>query len=266
MLKKLADITDNSKYTTIYFRIVSNAQDRVAIYSTNRAKKLEATRLKGYVEAHHIIPRSIMPEYAKSSSNLVYLTPKEHYICHMLLTKMFKNEAYRAKMLFAFSRVSSKHGIKASMFHVLKLKYAEANRKKALKEMQNPETKAKFVEAGLSACKKKRDKDTKAWAYQSMCSAQGRQKLKEVCQTDEFREKCREREMSKTKEQRTTLAKQGQQALMEKCGGEEAYRKMLSDRIKGRKKYVNSEGVVRVLREPLEGFVLLTQKRIADDL
>ena len=97
MLTKLNSIASSSKYTTTYFKIVTNAQNRVAIYSTRAAKKREATRLKGYVEAHHIVPRSIAPDCAKDSNNLVYLTPKEHYVCHLLLTKMFKSEVYNTK-------------------------------------------------------------------------------------------------------------------------------------------------------------------------
>ena len=43
----------------------------------------------GYVEEHHIVPRSLGGPDDKN--NLVKLTAKEHFICHLLLTKMYKN-------------------------------------------------------------------------------------------------------------------------------------------------------------------------------
>ena len=256
MLTKLINIANSSKYTTIYCKIIMNAQKTVDIYSTRAAKKREAIRLKGYVEAHHIIPRSIESKYIKDSNNLVYLTPKEHYICHLLLTKMFNSKVYTTKMLFAFTRVSSKHKIKAAMFNTIKSKHAEANRQKAIKAMQDPVTKDKFIKAGAEAGKKIRDADPKAWVSQSMGSKEGRKRAKQSCQTSEFREFCKNRELSKATEDRQKLAKQGQQALVDKCGGEEAYRKMLSDRIKGRKAYVHPiTGQVKITYECPDGFV-----------
>ena len=122
--------------------------------------------------------------------------------------------------------------------------------------MKNPETRKKFVQAGAQGGKKVRDADPKAWVAQSMGTEENRKKAKQSCQTDEFREFCKHRELSKSVEDRQKLAKQGQQALVEKCGGEEAYRKMLSDRIKGRKAYINPvTGQVKVAYECPNGFV-----------
>ena len=265
MLTKLINIANNSKYTTTYCKIIMNVQKSVDIYSTRAAKKREAIRLKGCVEAHHIIPRSIESKYITDPNNLAYLTPKEHYICHLLLTKMFSSKEYTAKMLCAFTRVSSKHKIKAAMFHTIKAQHTEANRQKAIKAMQDPVAKDKFIKAGAEAGKKIRDADPKAWVAQSMGTEENRKKAKQSCQTDEFREFCKHRELSKSVEDRQKLAKQGQQALVEKCGGEEAYRKMLSDRIKGRKAYINPvTGQVKVTYECPNGFV--PKKRITDDL
>ena len=55
----------------------------------------------GYVEEHHIIPRSLGGSDDKS--NLVKLTAKEHFICHLLLTKMYPNDTIEYyKMFHAF--------------------------------------------------------------------------------------------------------------------------------------------------------------------
>lgn len=55
----------------------------------------------GYTEEHHIIPRSLGGTDDKD--NLVKLTAKEHFICHLLLTKMYKKESLEYyKMCHAF--------------------------------------------------------------------------------------------------------------------------------------------------------------------
>lgn len=73
-----------NKYTKTYFQIVDRARDRV---------------LSEYTERHHIIPRSLGG--SDDPENLVNLTPREHFICHLLLIKMVVNEGDRAKMTLA---------------------------------------------------------------------------------------------------------------------------------------------------------------------
>ena len=54
-----------------------------------------------YKEKHHILPLSFGGN--NSIKNLVYLTPKEHFVCHHLLTKIYKdNKDLYLKMLSAF--------------------------------------------------------------------------------------------------------------------------------------------------------------------
>ncbi len=62
----------------------------------------------GYTETHHILPRCLGG--TDSKDNLVLLTAKEHYICHLLLTKMFQkgsNEYYKICYAFLMMTVSS---------------------------------------------------------------------------------------------------------------------------------------------------------------
>ena len=61
----------HNKYTKWYNSIISNAKSRV---------------INGYTEKHHIIPKSFGGSNKKE--NLVSLTAREHFICHLLLTKM----------------------------------------------------------------------------------------------------------------------------------------------------------------------------------
>ena len=48
--------------------------------------------LSGYSERHHIVPRCLGGDDAHS--NIVHLTPEEHYVAHLLLVKM-TNSDYR---------------------------------------------------------------------------------------------------------------------------------------------------------------------------
>lgn len=54
----------------------------------------------GYIEQHHIIPRSFGGQNTKN--NMVALTAREHFICHLLLVKIHKNDNYYFKAIHAF--------------------------------------------------------------------------------------------------------------------------------------------------------------------
>jgi hypothetical protein len=73
----------DNKYKKWYFTII------------NRAFKRSLT----IYEKHHIIPRSLGGSNEKL--NIVKLSPREHIICHRLLTKMTEGE-YLIKMRYAF--------------------------------------------------------------------------------------------------------------------------------------------------------------------
>ena len=77
----------NNKYLKWYYNIIDAAKTR----STDRR-----------VENHHIIPKSLGGDNSKD--NLVRLLPREHFICHILLTK-FTSGADRRKMIFASNRM-----------------------------------------------------------------------------------------------------------------------------------------------------------------
>lgn len=85
----------NRIYTSIVFRAKAEEADR----------KLDKKN-GGYYERHHIIPRSLGG--SNESTNLAYLTAREHFICHWLLVKIYpaNSDAYN-KMLFALWRMRS---------------------------------------------------------------------------------------------------------------------------------------------------------------
>jgi hypothetical protein len=82
---------NDNKYTKWYNNIIraakkSSRDDKTQIY-----------------EKHHIIPKSFGGSNKKD--NIVLLTLKEHFICHLLLTKMCDG-VYKQKMFWALHRMS----------------------------------------------------------------------------------------------------------------------------------------------------------------
>lgn len=87
----------NNKYLKVYNTIIQNRSKNPII--------------KGYGERHHILPRSLGGSNDKS--NLIKLSAREHFICHLLLIKIYKNEPYKQlKMYQAFLRLSTKENQK----------------------------------------------------------------------------------------------------------------------------------------------------------
>lgn len=81
-------------YEKCYREIIKNAKLQIVV----------RTQSGNYFENHHILPKSLGGSNDKS--NLVMLTPREHFICHWLLVKMYnKGTNERMKMLFAFWRM-----------------------------------------------------------------------------------------------------------------------------------------------------------------
>lgn len=78
-----------NKYTNCYYSIINRAQSRVLSSLT-------------YTENHHIIPRSLGGDNSKT--NLVRLTAREHFVCHLLLVKMLTGKE-KYKMSFALNRM-----------------------------------------------------------------------------------------------------------------------------------------------------------------
>jgi hypothetical protein len=72
-----------NKYYDWYYAIVNRAKSRT---------------IDGYIERHHIVPKSLGGSDKKD--NLVSLTAREHFVCHLLLTKMTESND-RKKMTYA---------------------------------------------------------------------------------------------------------------------------------------------------------------------
>lgn len=70
--KKTTKMTIYMNYEKIYNDLISTSRDKI---------------LDGYSERHHIIPRCMGG--TDDSSNIVSLTPEEHFVAHLLLVKIY---------------------------------------------------------------------------------------------------------------------------------------------------------------------------------
>ena len=102
-----------NKYTTIYYNIVNRAKLR---------------NLDGYCEKHHIIPKSLGGSNAKD--NLVKLTAKEHFICHLLLTRMTISVS-KSKMVQALCMMMDMHSGNQSRYIPSSTLYERARKYRA---------------------------------------------------------------------------------------------------------------------------------------
>lgn len=81
----------NNKYTKWYINICDNARSR-------SNSKLIAKSILGFVEGHHVSPKSIFG----NNNDIVFLTIREHFICHKLLIRMLTGD-YKRKMEYALT-------------------------------------------------------------------------------------------------------------------------------------------------------------------
>jgi DNA-binding CsgD family transcriptional regulator len=88
-------------YQRLYNNIVEN-------------RKINPLSLNEYGETHHITPKSLGG--VDDSSNLIRLTAREHYICHLLLSEMYEKETFEwYKMNHAFQMMNL-NGVKQNRY------------------------------------------------------------------------------------------------------------------------------------------------------
>lgn len=139
---------NNSKYTKWYKNICSN-------------------EYKGITEKHHIIPKCLGG--TDISDNLVDLSPKAHFICHWLLTKMIDDKISKQKMFYAFNFMLCKpKDLKTKRYYPCSRVYQIA--KKILKE-NNPSNN-ETVKEKISKARKE------AWKNPTKAMIDGIEKMK----------------------------------------------------------------------------------------
>lgn len=123
-----------NKATETYLRLVQQAKARP---------------LTGYIERHHIIPQALGGD--DSPGNLVDLTAREHFICHLLLVKMTSGQD-RAKMAFAANMLvqaensgQQRYKVTGRLYELVKREFSKARSELNTKLWTDPEFRAKML-------------------------------------------------------------------------------------------------------------------------
>lgn len=79
-------------------------------------KSLRGVENPDYIqyEAHHIVPRTCGGPDSKD--NLVLLTPREHFLAHYLLCKIYASGPNHHKMVYALNRMRTAHGTSSRLY------------------------------------------------------------------------------------------------------------------------------------------------------
>lgn len=107
-------------YTSIYQKLIDRARYR---------------SIEGYIERHHIIPRCFGG--TDDTTNIVALTPEEHYLAHLLLSKIHPHNRsliYAAKMMSGQGNNKTYGWVKRQS---ASLGFSEPHRKKISKSLKD---------------------------------------------------------------------------------------------------------------------------------
>lgn len=163
-----------NKYTTWYLSIISNAKTR--------------PNFEGYGEIHHIIPKSLGG--SNDPTNLVKLTAKEHFICHLLLTKMVlgvpKNKMVYALWCLANLKRHSqdRYTINSRQYTIIKQQYSKLHQ-----TFKHTEEHKQYISQALKG-KPKSDEHKRKMseaAKNRKMSPEGLQKFREAHKNKQFK-------------------------------------------------------------------------------
>lgn len=166
-----------NKYSKLYYKITSNAKQRIT---------------EGYTELHHIIPQSMGG--GNDKENLVELTAREHFICHWLLIKMTEGED-RSKMLYALNGMKAENRyqqryhtkITARVYEKYRIEHAEnhSNRMRgrpAWNKGKKLEGEELEKQRERTRTRKKMSPETKAkWIADRVAKVTGSKRSEEAC-------------------------------------------------------------------------------------
>ena len=103
----------SNKYLKIYYNLVKCSFDRTPPKTC---------------EKHHIIPKALGG--TDNPKNLAYLTPREHFIAHLLLLKITEG-SNKCKMAYAVNRMrntTNKYKITSRQYETIRIEFCEAMR------------------------------------------------------------------------------------------------------------------------------------------
>lgn len=131
------------------------------IYNQIIIKRQQNIINSGYYEAHHILPKSLGGTNEKS--NLVRLTAREHFICHLLLAKIYGGNMWYAIHMMSIgsnNRNSRFYRIKSNTYETIRKQMSIVTRDRLLKNpIKNEYTKEFREKLSKASFERWKDKD-----------------------------------------------------------------------------------------------------------
>lgn len=86
--------------------IINSGFEYSEFYVDRYLSFMDKCMVDGIVERHHILPKSMFPQYTISIDNIKPLTPRQHFIAHLMLRKVFpkSHEMQRASWFMVNTR------------------------------------------------------------------------------------------------------------------------------------------------------------------
>lgn len=135
----LKSISLQNKYTNWYITLCSSRQLKY--------NKEELLKFKPTIHKHHILPKCFKLGGETDPLNIVHLTPREHFIAHLLLTKMFSCKRRTFQMLNAVIKMK-KYKTTSRNYQNAIFKHSEI-RKGVQRKPHSDKTKKKISESTL---------------------------------------------------------------------------------------------------------------------
>lgn len=154
-----------NKYEVWYYKIIFRAQNRT---------------ITGYSELHHVVPRSLGG--SNDQENLVNLTAREHFICHILLTKFTtgtdKNKMIRAVMIMKGSNKNQCRYFNSRLYEHIRVKFGKQQSTRMQGENNSFYGKKHSAESKKRMSSTKKGKHNNSW--NTGLTTETSEKLKEV--------------------------------------------------------------------------------------
>lgn len=120
-------------YRKVYMQIISAAKNQVKLGLRPKTKYYQLKNFPNqYFEFHHILPKSMFPNWVTRGSNIVPLTAREHFFCHQLLYKIYNCSEMQIAIFMMSRRMGKK--ISSKLYEECKEAIKLRNRKPRSKE------------------------------------------------------------------------------------------------------------------------------------
>lgn len=120
-------------YRRAYMQIISAAKNQVKLGLRPKTKYYQQKDFPNQTfEFHHILPKSLFPNWGARKSNIVPLTAREHFFCHQLLYKIYNCSEMQIAIFMMSHRMGKK--ISSKLYEECKETIKLHNRKPRSKE------------------------------------------------------------------------------------------------------------------------------------